>query len=183
MSIPTLGRGLALAALLTVLGGCMPVPYVIPALGYTPDSRHNVGERVPPFIVQGQTSREDVVFELGEPDEAIDDGQVFVYLSANRRGGMGTMILVYQANNIPVINSQRTLFHRLTVEFDTAGRVSATSIETNTCWMESDSSDWMTNGRGHRLTVHSTDRCLKVHDSQAPAADIRGADVGAKNPG
>jgi outer membrane protein assembly factor BamE (lipoprotein component of BamABCDE complex) len=176
------GRGLVIFALLAALGGCMPVPYVIPALGYTPDSRHNLGERVPPFIIQGETSREDVLFTLGDPDETIDDGHVFIYLSAYRRGGMGTMVLIYQAHDIPAFNSQRTLFHRLTVEFDAAGRVSSASEETNTCWMESDTSDWMTHGRGNQLTVRATDRCLKAHDSNAPAAQPRRADAG-KAPG
>jgi outer membrane protein assembly factor BamE (lipoprotein component of BamABCDE complex) len=168
MSSLALGRGFAAASLFAVLGGCMPVPYVIPALGYTADSRHNLSDRVPTFIVQGRTSREDVLFELGDPDEAIDDGRVFVYLSAYRRGGMGTMVLVYMAHDIPAFNSQRTLFHRLTVEFDPAGRVSSASAETRNCWMESDTSDWMTSGRGNRLNVHSTDLCLKAHESHAP---------------
>ncbi len=64
MNAPRWCRGVSLAvASVLVLSGC-PVP--IPPLGYLGESRTNLPDRVPGFIVEGKTTRGDVLLGLGE---------------------------------------------------------------------------------------------------------------------
>ena len=50
-----------------LLAGC---PFPIPT-GYSFNSRENLGEAVPAFIKSGETTRLDVMMELGEPDAMV----------------------------------------------------------------------------------------------------------------
>lgn len=136
--------GILAGSLVGVLTGCVPIPYPIPSLGYMPDSRHNLNDAVPAFIVRGQTSREEVLYKLGEPDQVIGEGQTFVYVSAKARGGMGILVLSEFSNNMPVSEAKRMVFRRLTVEFDASGRVSSAANETKACTSESYSRDLFT---------------------------------------
>lgn len=168
-----ISRALIAPLLLATVGGCVPIPYVIPPLGYTPDSRHNLSDRVPAFIVEGQTSREEVLYALGEPDNLAADDETFIYVSANRRGGVGSLLIpaVPGASELPAINSQRTLYHRLIVHFDAAGRVSSTVSETKTCWSKSSMTDVvpLNSKDNDPLSLFASDRCLAVIDGAAPA--------------
>ena len=135
----------------------MPIPYPIPPLGYTSNSRHNVSGAVPAFIVQGQTSREEVLYKLGEPDDVMGADQTFVYVSARARGGVGIMLFGF-GNNLPDSKAQRMLFRRLTVEFDTAGHVTSAASETKTCSIVSASRDLFTE-REAPVSVKSPSAC------------------------
>ena len=155
-------RAVFAGSLATLLSGCVPIPYVIPPLGYTSESRHNLGERAPSFIVQGQTSREEVLYALGEPDTA--DDQTFSYVSASRHGGVGTLIVPYGGNQIPDAQTQRVLFRRLIVQFDADGRVSHFENQSKTCSIGHVDND-LFNHQG--VSVSSFYRCLN-----APSLDV-----------
>ena len=156
-------RFLAASSLAGLLNGCMPLPYVIPALGYTADSRHNLSEQVPSFIVQGQTTRGEVLHRLGEPDTWYTDDPTFTYLSANRHGGVGTLIVPYAGNQFPDANTQRILFRRLNIRFDSAGLVSSAVNESKSCWIGSVKGDMLDAG----VSVRAAYKCLN-----APAAQV-----------
>jgi outer membrane protein assembly factor BamE (lipoprotein component of BamABCDE complex) len=154
-------RAVVAASLSAMLSGCMPIPYVVPPLGYTPDSRHNVSEAVPTFIVQGQTSREDVLYKLGEPDSVDGAGQTFVYVSADRHGGGGVLVMSYITNSMPTFTGQRTLFRRLTVEFDAAGVVSSATSETKTCTIDTHSRGLVETEQEAPVSVRSSWQCSR----------------------
>jgi outer membrane protein assembly factor BamE (lipoprotein component of BamABCDE complex) len=159
-------RALAAGLLAALVSGCVPIPYVIPALGYTSDSRHNLSDGVPSFIVYGQTSREEVLYALGDPDTA--DDQTFGYISASRRGGVGTLIVAYGGGPIPDAATQRVLFRRLVVQFDSAGRVSSAVSESKTCSIGYFNGDMFDRG----VSVTSYVRCLN-----GPAAPVAASDA------
>jgi len=145
------------SCLFAVLGGCVPIPYPIPALGYTADSRHNLSDAVPAFIVQGQTLREEVLYKLGEPDQVLGAEQTFVYSSAYAGAGVGILIVAY-TNNMPASTARRMLFRHLVVEFDTSGRVSSATSEIRACSIGSYTRDVWTQ-RSAPLTSDSSWRC------------------------
>jgi len=136
--------GILVASLCAALSGCMAIPYPIPPLGYTQDSRHNLSDAVPAFIVQGQTSREEVLYKLGEPDDAFNADQTFVYISSNARGGGGILVIPMIGNSFPDFKKQRMLHRRLIVEFDTSGHVTSATSATKTCSIRSRSRDLLT---------------------------------------
>lgn len=78
-------RGALLAAAVLIVSGC-PLP--IPPLGYSSESRTNLTDRVPEFIVKGETTRERVLLGLGVPDSHSPDGRWFAYRSAQHTGGI-----------------------------------------------------------------------------------------------
>jgi hypothetical protein len=113
--------GTLAASLCAALSGCMAIPYPIPPMGYTQDSRHNLSDAASAFIVQSQTSREEVLYKLGEPDDVFNAEQTIVYISANARGGGGILLIPMIGNTLPDFRKQRMLYRRLIVEFDTSG--------------------------------------------------------------
>ena len=75
---------LALVASAALLSGC-PVP--LPPT-YDSASRQNVGEHIPDFIVNGETTRDDVLLRLGEPDGRGPGDRWFAYGSQYSKGGV-----------------------------------------------------------------------------------------------
>ncbi len=66
------------------LSGCLVLP-IVP--GDESDSRQNLGDKLPDFIVTGETTRADVLLALGEPDGESDHGEWFAYTRRTRTGG------------------------------------------------------------------------------------------------
>jgi hypothetical protein len=96
--------------------------------------RGNLGERVPDFIVPGVTTREDVLVHLGEADYS-EDGSVLIYRSGTFRGGIAVFLLVGAGG--AGYGYSRELERTLAVEFDEAGLVKSTRLETEMCSVHS----------------------------------------------
>jgi len=117
-------RALCLLAIL-MLAGCVPIP--IPATGDREDSRQNIADGVPDFIVAGQTTRADVLLALGDPDQRAEDDRCFLYLRTSDEGGIA---FVYGGGGRGGITGQPVTFRMLTVTFDERGVVDAVRAET-----------------------------------------------------
>jgi hypothetical protein len=168
MRCASVGRcGILAASLCALLSSCMPIPYPIPPLGYTSDCRDNLSGAVQAFIIQGQTSREEVLYKLGEPDGVYGADDTFEYLSVNARGGVGILVLNEFSNNMPVSNAQRILFRRLLVQFDISGRVSSAASEAKTCSIGSYSRDLLTE-RDAPVSVESSWKCANSPVNRTP---------------
>lgn len=129
MNAPRWCRGVSLAvASVLVLSGC-PVP--IPPLGYLGESRTNLPDRVPGFIVEGKTTRGDVLLGLGAPDSHSPDGSWFAYRSARHSGGI---VLVMAAGGgaggAGVFGYEERL---LVVRFDAGSVVVDATLEARVC--------------------------------------------------
>jgi outer membrane protein assembly factor BamE (lipoprotein component of BamABCDE complex) len=130
-----------------------------------------LGDRSPSFIVQGQTSREEVLYALGEPDTG--DDQWFSYVSASRHGGVGTLIVpIRGGGEIPDAHTQRVLFRRLTVQFDSDGRVSHFESESKTCSIGYFHNDMFDKG----VSVNSFYRCLSAPNLVVPVSETKTPD-------
>jgi outer membrane protein assembly factor BamE (lipoprotein component of BamABCDE complex) len=113
-----------------MLSGCVPIP--IPALGYSSDSRTNLADRVPESIVNGKTTRADVLLALGVPDLYAPDGGWMVYRSARHTGGVAFVAGGgYTAGVVGAINSYENRL--LVVRFDANSIVVDVALENETC--------------------------------------------------
>lgn len=122
----------AATAAAAALAGCVPIPLVS---GYEDASRQNVPAAVPDFIVQGTSSRTDVLLALGEPDRSADDESWFLYGSIYSKGGLMLVGVIggpYAAAFVGV--GEETMRYRLlTVRFDAAGIVSGVELTQRSC--------------------------------------------------
>lgn len=122
-------RGFFLAiASVVVLSGC-PLP--VPPLGYPAQSRDNLPDRVPGFVVNGTTTREDVLLGLGTPDVQSPDGRWFAYRSERHAGGVVFLVAAgYSAGGFGVIGYEERL---LIVRFDSRSIVTDAKMESRVC--------------------------------------------------
>jgi hypothetical protein len=128
--------GFLLAGVLAFsLSGCIPVP--IPPLGYPGESRTNLPDRVPDFIVKGKTTREQVLFALGAPDAYAADGGWMAYRSSRHAGGVAFVVGGgYSAGVVgPVSGYENRL---LVVRFDANSVVIDVALEQRTCLTAND---------------------------------------------
>lgn len=90
--------------------------------------RGNLEDRVPAFIVEGRTTREEVLLTLGEPDRIADEERWLAYDTARLVGGITLYGLVaggYSTSAGGVIGTYHTVAWReLTLRFDAQGVVS-----------------------------------------------------------
>jgi outer membrane protein assembly factor BamE (lipoprotein component of BamABCDE complex) len=103
--------GLVLSAI--SLAGCL----IIPTDYYTDSSRQNTAEKPPETIIPGKTSREEVLLNLGEPDESSSDEtelwydaeKVKAWLIVGESGGniIRHYLLVIRFDRNGVVESQR----------------------------------------------------------------------------
>lgn len=103
--------GLVLSA--TFVTGCL----IIPTDYYTDSSRQNVTDKPPETIIPGQTSREEVLLRLGEPDGASPDEtelwydaeKVTAWLIVGRSGDeiIRHYLLIIHFDRNGVVESQR----------------------------------------------------------------------------
>jgi hypothetical protein len=119
---------LVAAACVLSLSGC-PIP--IPPLGYSSDSRTNLPDRVPEFIVKGVTTREAVLLGLGAPDSYSPDGRWFAYRSERHTGGIIFVVAAGGgAGGAGVMGYQERL---LMVRFDANSVVTDATLQDRIC--------------------------------------------------
>lgn len=127
---------LASLALGSSLAGCVVVPIpVARTSGADPAYRSNLGEQAPPSLVQGSTTRRQVLLELGEPDGRGLDDQWFTYTSVSRRGGLHWAYYegwMGGGGRIGSIDNWDTA-QWLTIRFDDRGIVSSVSLDRKNC--------------------------------------------------
>lgn len=121
----------------TLLSGCivLPYPHTITHARHDDASRENLGEKVPEFIVAGQTTRQAVLLHLGAPDGAARDESWFAYGSAWREEGSG-LGLAYAGHvgyGAGQLDREKVQYRRLLVRFDTAGVVTAVEMQEKEC--------------------------------------------------
>jgi hypothetical protein len=120
------------SALKRVLAALMPLAVAACAMGPmlardVPQSRRNVGDSVPDFIVAGKTTRADVLIALGEPDGAAEGGEQFVYTSVRGRGGF----FFFSVRG--GFDFEKRTYRRLVILFDDAGTVKNSRLEVASC--------------------------------------------------
>ena len=110
---------LTVAAVVSALSGCVDLKPPRDVGG----SRSNVGEQLPAFIVEGKTTRDDVLLQIGEPDERGYFDRWFVYQSQRSFGGAAVGI-------VPglVAGAEAVRYRRIVVSFDDAGVVAKASF-------------------------------------------------------
>lgn len=119
---------LVVAACVLTLSGC-PIP--IPPLGYSSESRTNLPDRVPEFIVKGVTTREAVLFGLGAPDSYSPDGRWFAYRSERHTGGIIFVVAAGSgAGGAGIMGYNERL---LMVRFDASSVVTEATLEDRIC--------------------------------------------------
>ena len=116
--------------------GCIPIPIPYPVLpGYDGDYRQNLGSKVPDFVVVGQTSREIVLEQLGEPDATYDEGSRFSYSSLYRHAGAGVAVVLVGPGALGDAGSadrENFTSNQLMIEFDANGVVSDAKMTSST---------------------------------------------------
>ena len=136
-----------------LLAGC---PFPVPP-GYQGNSRENLEDGVPVHIKSGETSREDVIMALGEPDAVSVDESWVEYGSAYCIGGMG--VIVAGGGSAGAIAGYGMQYRRLIVRFDSLGFVTQPKFESETCLQF-----W----GGAGSTGGETEPCLDIFGSDIP---------------
>lgn len=115
-----------------LMSACIPIPLVS---GYDADSRQNIPARVPEFVVQGKTTRADVVLALGEPDRYADDGSWLLYGSDYSQGGLALVAVGAAPGAVGAfgIAEEKMRYRLLIFRFDAAGVVSSTALTEKYC--------------------------------------------------
>jgi hypothetical protein len=116
------------AAAIQLLVGC-PVP--LPPLGYEASSRENVPAARPDWIVEGTTSRADVLLRLGSPDGEAADGRWMGYLSSKHVGGVAFVLIVGAGGG--AVSVEAYVERRLVLWFDERGIVLKALFEEARC--------------------------------------------------
>ena len=142
----------ACAAFLT---GC-PVP--LPPT-YDSGSRQNVGELIPDFIVNGETTRDDVLLRLGEPDGRGPGDSWFAYGSQYSKGGV--LFVMAAGGGAAAAGVESIRFRRLVVRFDEKGVVTDSAFVERVC-------PRYTFGAGGQSDVSAP--CVDVAVDDAPGA-------------
>ncbi|MDN0084652.1 hypothetical protein QU487_18110 [Crenobacter sp. SG2305] len=117
------------ALLLMTLAACIILPL---SEGPSPDTRQNITDQVPTFIVAGVTTRAEVLLRLGEPDGTTEHDLQFTYTKGVRTGGLG--ILMCGGFNCGGGASSKMTYDRLTIQFDDKNVVTSSRLERISCW-------------------------------------------------
>jgi hypothetical protein len=106
-----------------LLAGCVPIPP-----GHNPDSRRNVPEEIPDWLVLGHTTMAEVFFHLGAPDGPVGpDGRTFGWVTADMNGGV---LIAAGSRGVDIgANSLRALI----VRFDGDGVVTDRWFQSKLC--------------------------------------------------
>lgn len=97
--------------------GCLIIPVPHQAAG----SRGTIGEERARFLRAGETTREEVLLTLGEPEEVLDDERFFVYRW--ERALTTTVIIFFPYAPVGASGTVITARHRFRIEFDDRGLV------------------------------------------------------------
>ena len=121
-----LKRMLLAHAAALALGACGPT--LIPA-GYMAASRQNIGEGMPSFVVEGKTTRDEVLMRMGEPDERGHFDRWFAYESRRSMGGVAI------AMNVPpvAVGSYTMRYRRIVLNFSDQGVVESAAFAEREC--------------------------------------------------
>jgi outer membrane protein assembly factor BamE (lipoprotein component of BamABCDE complex) len=127
---------LSIVALCGDLSGCiiLPIP-VARRSGDITNYRSNIGAQSPTPLVQGSTTRRQVLFDLGEPDGRGTGDQWFTYQSVSRRGGLHWAFIAGSeggGGGIGSIDNWDTA-RRLTIRFDERGTVVSFAVDQKNC--------------------------------------------------
>lgn len=112
-----------------LVSGCIPIPLVS---GYEGGSRQNIPAQVPSFIVQGKSTRAEVVLALGEPDRAADDGSWLLYGSGYSQGGLA-LVTFGGAGGALGVAEEKMRYRLMVFHFDASGIVSSTELKEKFC--------------------------------------------------
>ncbi|MDP2240977.1 MAG: hypothetical protein Q8K18_12555 [Burkholderiales bacterium] len=127
MTVQFAARLIIFASILTTLAAC-PVP--LPR-GDTWESRQNIGDKVPDFIVPGKTARTDVLLALGEPDVTSENGMQFTYTRITSEGGV--LFVMAAGGGAAGAGSETMTYRHLVILFDEAGVVTSARNERVSC--------------------------------------------------
>lgn len=116
-----------LVASAALLSGC-PVP--LPPT-YDSGSRQNVGEIIPDFIVTGETTRDDILLRLGEPDGRGPGDRWVAYGSQYSKGGV--LFVMAAGGGAGAAGVESIRFRRLVVRFDEKGVVADSAFVERVC--------------------------------------------------
>jgi hypothetical protein len=115
---------LPIAASVLILGGCVvPLPFKESTRALE-GQRENLGEQMPAFIVEGRTTREDILLTLGEPDGSSLGERWLLYRTGRSLGGVSLLAVIPAPSHGAVgeIARRETLVWReLTLHFDEQG--------------------------------------------------------------
>jgi len=123
-----IGIATTIVALCALLAGC-PIP--IPPLGYEASSRGNVPAERPDWLVDGKTTREEVMLRLGTPDAEAWNGNWIGYLSSRHQGGVA-FVMAAGGGGVGLAVTSYT-DRRLVVWFDGRGIVTKATFEEKEC--------------------------------------------------
>jgi hypothetical protein len=113
-----------------MLSSCVIIP-IPPTNALVYGMRDNVEDRVPPFIVPGVTTREDVLMQLGESDSySLYEAQLS-YRSGVHRGGV--VVIIAAGGSGAGYEYGRELHRILIVDFDIAGLVKSARLQMESC--------------------------------------------------
>jgi hypothetical protein len=127
----TIGAFPRLALIMVVgavlLAGC-PVP--LPPM-YDARSRQNVGDHIPEFIVYAQTTRDEILLRLGEPDGRGSGDRWFAY--GSRYGNGGVVFVMAAGGGAGALGVESVRYRRLVIRFDDSGVVTGASFVQRDC--------------------------------------------------
>ena len=132
MTVPRGGRRIAAALAITLaLTACVPIPL----LSHTvTGSRENLGDSMPGAIVEGKSTREDVLLALGEPDRRGIDDRWFTYESASSLGGVQVVLVPPgYAEPAALATREEVRYRVVVVRFDPQGVVTAAHFAEHVC--------------------------------------------------
>ena len=92
-------------------------------------SRQNIGEGLPNFIVEGKTTRDEVLMRMGEPDERGHFDRWFAYASRRSMGGVAI------AMNVPPmgVGSYTMRYRRIVFNFSDQGAIESAAYVQREC--------------------------------------------------
>ncbi|MDC6210104.1 hypothetical protein [Ralstonia solanacearum] len=116
------------AGAVLLLGGC-PLPIL---RGYDSDSRANVPATAPDSIRKGESTREDVLMQFGEPDTVAADESWVVYGSSFSLGGL--LLFMFAGSGGAAVEAVDMRYRRMIIEFDRQGVATEIILESSSCF-------------------------------------------------
>lgn len=152
---------LTIITLISMILTACPIP--IPK-GDLFDSRQNLGDSVPEFIVVGKTTRAEILLALGEPDGASEHSEWFVYLRTASTGGVA--FVVAAGGGMGGVSFEGMTARRLHIYFDTDGVVKKATHDTVAC-----SANSILVGNA-TTTPNQTDPCTRKSPGDASTQEV-----------
>lgn len=116
-------------AITSTLGACI----ALPTPPFYVSARRNIEDVVPVFIVQGETTRAEVLLKLGLPDIVTDDQSEFIYLVVRSRAG------VWVSYGWREYTFAKVEYRKLELRFDERALVASAAVATGLCTESEDS--------------------------------------------